>query len=43
MHTVKEKVAFGLSGAVDSSVALALLKEQGVEVVAITMMIYDGS
>lgn len=42
--TVKEnKVAVGLSGGVDSSVAAALLQEQGYAVCGITMEIYDGS
>jgi tRNA-uridine 2-sulfurtransferase len=37
------KVAVGLSGGVDSSVAAALLSEQGYRVCGITMEIYDGS
>lgn len=39
----KTKVAVGLSGGVDSSVAAALLKEEGYEVVGIAMEIFDGS
>jgi len=37
------KVAVGLSGGVDSSVAAALLREQDYAVCGITMEIYDGS
>ncbi len=37
------KVAVGLSGGVDSSVAAALLHKRGFEVFGITMEIYDGS
>jgi len=36
------KVAVGLSGGVDSSVAAALLKENGYEIVGITMEIFEG-
>ncbi len=36
-------VAIGLSGGVDSSVAAALLKENGYAVIGITMAIFDGS
>ena len=39
----KIKVAVGLSGGVDSSVAAALLVEQGYDVFGLTMEIYDGS
>ena len=43
MKNKKAKVAVGLSGGVDSSVAAALLHNQGYEVFGITMEIYDGS
>lgn len=43
MKNKKTKVAVGLSGGVDSSVAAALLHNQGFEVFGITMEIYDGS
>ncbi|UCD82426.1 MAG: tRNA 2-thiouridine(34) synthase MnmA [Desulfobacterales bacterium] len=43
MKKNKIKVAVGLSGGVDSSVAAALLLKQDYEVCGITMEIYDGS
>jgi tRNA-specific 2-thiouridylase len=43
MRKIKAKVAVGLSGGVDSSVAAALLSQQGYEVYGVTMEIYDGS
>jgi tRNA-specific 2-thiouridylase len=43
MKKNKIRVAVGLSGGVDSSVAAALLLKQGYEVYGITMEIYDGS
>ena len=43
MKNKKAKVAVGLSGGVDSSVAAALLCKQDYEVCGITMEIYDGS
>jgi tRNA-specific 2-thiouridylase len=43
MKNEKARVAVGLSGGVDSSVAAALLSQQGYQVFGITMEIYDGS
>ena len=43
MQNKKLKVAVGLSGGVDSSVAAALLCERNYEVFGVTMEIYDGS
>ena len=43
MGKKKTRIAVGLSGGVDSSVAAALLKDQGFEVIGITMAIFDGS
>ena len=40
---MKARVAVGLSGGVDSSVAAALLRKQDYDVFGVTMEIYDGS
>ena len=37
----KERVLVGMSGGVDSSLSAALLKEQGYEVIGITLRLYD--
>jgi tRNA-specific 2-thiouridylase len=39
----KTRVAMGLSGGVDSSVAMALLKEQGYDVAGLSMEIFDSA
>lgn len=43
MKKRKIRVAAGLSGGVDSSIAAALLKEKGYEVIGITMKTFDAS
>lgn len=39
---MKKKVLLGMSGGVDSSVSAILLKNQGFEVIGITMKLYEG-
>ena len=41
--TQPRRVAVGMSGGVDSSVAAALMMRKGFEVIGLTMQIYDGS
>ncbi|MBQ8113292.1 MAG: hypothetical protein IJ146_08805, partial [Kiritimatiellae bacterium] len=41
--SVRVKVAIGLSGGVDSSVAALLLKEAGHEVTGVTMKLWRGT
>ncbi len=41
MNPKKEKIVVGMSGGVDSSVAAALLIEQGYEVIGVTMKTYE--
>ena len=38
----RERVAVGLSGGVDSSVAAVILRNKGYEVIGVSMRIWDG-
>src|SRR5260370_35730842 len=38
---MKERIIVGMSGGVDSAVAAALLREQGFEVIGVTMLIWN--
>lgn len=43
MSSQQKKIAIGLSGGVDSGIAAWLLKQEGYEVIGLTMSIWDGS
>ena len=43
MKNNRKKIAVGMSGGVDSSLTAALLKEEGFDVIGLTMAIWDGS
>ena len=43
MNRKKDRVAVAMSGGVDSSVAAALMVEQGYEVIGLTLQLYNNN